>query len=150
MLRAQRVLTSQQQQIHASALQHKGTEQAALLKMFCILLKRERMRVTEERSRLKHQQQEVNKERTVQQEALEHYYVTQHRMLTEEFQRVADSRRLQEKHQKQALEKLKREAREQQLCSLERYYQKLRSREDAKFHRSSMDTMLKAFACSAG
>lgn len=150
MLRARRMFEVQRQKIYATATAQQGTEHAALMQAFRLLLKRERLRISEERGRLKDHQKEAGRERLQQQEALEHYFLTQHQMLTEEFQRVAECRRLQEKQHKQALEKLRREAREQQSASLEQYYQNLRSRDDARFHRSSLETLLKAIACSAG
>mmetsp|Transcript_15459 Transcript_15459/g.27396 ORF Transcript_15459/g.27396 Transcript_15459/m.27396 type:complete len:637 (-) Transcript_15459:1589-3499(-) len=145
MLRARRFLEQQQQMLQSSVTTKKGSEQAALIKMFRLLLKRERTRVSEERTRLKVQQREADKERAQKQAALEHYYMTQHEMLVEEMTKVAECRRAQERHQKQALDKLRREARDRQMHSLQQYYQKLRSQEDARFHQSSIHGLVKCF-----
>ena len=51
--------------------------------------------------------------------------------------------------QQQALDKLRREARDRQLRSLEQYYQKLCSEDDAKFHRSSVERLLKHFGLNS-
>jgi hypothetical protein len=149
MLRARRFIENQQQLLQASCSSKRGREHAALVKLFRLLLKRERGHLREERARLKEHQKQAAQERLQQQAALENYYVTQHEMLTEQFQRVAECRRLQEKHQKQALDKLRREARDRQLRSLEQYYQKLCSEDDAKFHRSSVERLLKHFGLNS-